>query len=125
MPNGKKSASRQLSANESAMDSYKHPAIPAVNRAGRKPCWLPLKVQHYKSHKVRAKPALAALQRMWDIPTCTPRAPQPAPASSSLGGGILRSQTGTCVWAGSALPASQLHSGAAEVPAKVCSARGQ
>lgn len=54
MPNGKKSISRQSSANESATDSSKYPATPpAVSRAGTNPCSLPLKVQHWKGTRHR------------------------------------------------------------------------
>lgn len=73
MPNGKKSASRQLSAKWSAVDSYKHPAAPpAVNRAGTKPC---CSLWKCSTKKATGKAALAPLQRCGTVPAALPMHP--------------------------------------------------
>lgn len=103
MPNGKKSASRQLSAKWSAVDSYKHPAAPpAVNRAGTKPC---CSLWKCSTKKATGKAALAPLQRCGTVPAALPMHPD-CTGSSTLQGGMLRSWAGSCPWAGAALSAS-------------------
>lgn len=77
-----------------------------------------------KRHKAQAKQLWPLCRGCGTFPPALPmysRLHQPA----TLWGGILRNQTGVCPQAGSELSASQPPSGAAEDPAKVCSAREQ
>lgn len=121
MPNGKKSASRQLSAKWSALDSYKHPAAPpAVNRAGTKPC---CSLWKCSTKKATGKAALAPLQRCGTVPAALPMHPD-CTGSSTLQEGCWGAARFLSMGRGCTV-SFKFHSGAAKVPAGVCSARGQ